>query len=461
MSVRSRWQDVQLNAKLSSIEILCKMDDCIQLRCLFPSTGQSESDRNDLVALVISSLLCPNPKHQHAIYFSRRPNHLFEPFSLHSTDSFNIITLATNWTDEMVSRKDMSRGRVATSYTPPPLLTSKIPSVLRFPFAVLMSLTLSAFLYTLTSDFRAGDLASVSRRVTEWWEVAGLLGCKAAELAVGWWGQYDSKLFPSQSRRRALRSCWVWDVLNCISLGIDLASLTLLTHLPPLYLLTTFYGVRQTTLLASLLIDVLTTYIPFSLLRPVSPTHVAQAPKGAVSNRSIINDMPIRLYTAILAAGIYGVTVYGSFATWLPVHLVIYFDGIHDISAAHSAALPFLIASFLPVGYAAREFIFTPATGTKRDLGDIKSLAFNPETATLLETVQYNVWGYSKRTRTLIKRTATLAALSGLNTWLQVYFTIEGTEGYGAAGWAAVWATAAAVTGIVFWWVGDVDGVSN
>ena len=56
-----------------------------------------------------------------------------------------------------------------------------------------MSLTLSALLYSLTSDFRAGDLASVSRRVTEWWQVTGLLGCKAAELAVGWWGEYDSK----------------------------------------------------------------------------------------------------------------------------------------------------------------------------------------------------------------------------------------------------------------------------
>ena len=231
--------------------------------------------------------------------------------------------------------------------------------------------------------------------------------------------------------------------------------------MPPLYLLTTFYGIRRTTLFASLFIDVLTTYVPFSLLRPLSPTHDAEAPKAAVSNRSVINDIPIRLYTTILAAGIYGVVVYGSFSTWLPVHLVIYFDGIRDISGAHSAALPFLIMSFLPVGYAAREFLFTPATGAKRDLEDIKNLSFNPVTATLSETVQYNVWGHSKRTRTLIKRTATLVAVSGLNTWVQIYFTIEGTEGYGAAGWAGVWATAAALTGVLFWWVGDVDGISN
>lgn len=246
-----------------------------------------------------------------------------------------------------------------------------------------------------------------------------------------------------------------------LSIGIDLASLTILSHVPPLYLLTTFYGIRPTTLIASLIIDTISTYIPFRYLRPLSPTHNPEAPKGAVSNRSILNDLPVQLYTTLLAAGIYGVVVYSSFKTWLPVHLVLYFDGIKDISAAHDAALPFLILAFTPLGYAARAFLFTPATGAKRDLGDIRNLAFNPETATLAETIKYNVWGYSKRTRTLIKRTATLAAVTYIYTYLQVYGTVEGTEGYGAAGWACVWATAAALTGAIFWWVGDVSGVSN
>ena len=245
------------------------------------------------------------------------------------------------------------------------------------------------------------------------------------------------------------------------NLGIDLASLTLLSHMPPLYLLTTFYGIRPTSMLASLTIDVLTTYIPFRLLRPISPIHNLEAPKAAVSNRSVINDIPVRIYTTVLAAGIYGVIVFGSFGTWLPVHLVLHFEGLRDISAAHSAALPFLILSFLPAGYAAREFLFTPATGAKRDLGDIKNLAFNPETATLWETVRYNLWGYSKRTRTMIQRTATLVMVSGLNTMLQTFVTVEGSEFYGAAGWSGVWALAAALTGTVFWWVGDVEGVTN
>lgn len=264
--------------------------------------------------------------------------------------------------------------------------------------------------------------------------MAGLIGWKTAELAVGWWGEYDN---------------------------VDLASLTVLSHAPHLYLLTTFYGIRPTTMISCLAIDALTAYIPFSLLRDVSATHQTRAPKGAVSNRSVINDLSVRIYTSLLAAGIYSVVVFGSFSSWLPVYLIIHFDGIRDISAAHSAALPFLIFSFFPLGVAAREFLFTTATGAKPDAHDRKVASFNPETATLSETIIYNLWGHSKRTRTLIKRTTTLVLVTAFHTWLQTYVAIEGTEGYGAAGWSGIWAVAATATGLAYWWVGDVEGVSD
>jgi len=239
---------------------------------------------------------------------------------------------------------------------------------------------------------------------------------------------------------------------------VDLASLTLLTHYPPLYLLTTFYGIRPTTMLASLIIDVLTTYIPFRLLRDMSPTHSTNPPKGSVANRSIINDLGVRFFTTLLAACIYAVTVYASFCTWLPVHLVVHFDGLRDVSPAHNAALPFLIASSLPIGYAAREFLFTPATGARPGLDDIKAKAFNPASASLLETIKYNVH-VQKRTRILLKRTTILIAATAIHTWLHTYVTLEGSEYWGALGWSGLWAGAAALTGIAFWWITDVDEV--
>lgn len=243
--------------------------------------------------------------------------------------------------------------------------------------------------------------------------------------------------------------------------GTDLASLTLLSHTPHLYLLLTFYGIRPTTVISCLLVDTLTAYIPLSLLRDPSVTHLRKAPKGGVPNSVVINDLSVRLYLSILAAGIYGVVVFGSFATFLPVHLVIHFDGIKDISAAHNAAFPLLILLFLPIGYAAREFLFTASSGAKPDAHDSKTACFNPESANLRETIEHNLWGYSKRTRTLIKRTATLVFITGLHTWLQTYVAIEGVEGYGAAGWSGVWALAATITGLAFWWVGNVDGVTE
>lgn len=237
--------------------------------------------------------------------------------------------------------------------------------------------------------------------------------------------------------------------------------MTVLSHVPHLYLLTSFYGIRPTTMLSCLIIDSLSTYIPFALLRSTAASHQTPAPPGKVSNRSLVNDISLRLTTSLLAAAIYGVVVFGSFSSWIPVYLAIHFEGIRDLSSAHGAALPWLITSFIPIGFAAQEFVFRPAVAATRNAYDDEIASFNSETSSLVDTLKYNFWGYSARTRTLIKRTFALVALSGLHTWVQTYVAIEGVEGYGAAGWSGVWAFAATITSMAFWWVGDVEGVSN
>ena len=202
-------------------------------------------------------------------------------------------------------------------------------------------------------------------------------------------------------------------------------------------------------------IDVLSTYLPFTLLRDSSPIHQDEVPKNQVANRSIVSDLPIKLYTSALAAALYGLVIYGSFKSWIPVHLTVYFYGLKNVSGAHEAAFPFVAAGFLVSGYAAQSFLFMPALGAKPDVHDLKMAEFDPETATLGQTVWYNIWGYSKRSRTLIKRTATLALASAMQTGLRTYITVEGVELAGAAGWAAMWSAAALLVGGVFWWVGD------
>ena len=238
--------------------------------------------------------------------------------------------------------------------------------------------------------------------------------------------------------------------------GVDLASLTLLSHLPPLYLLHTFYSIQTSTVITSLFIDIIATYLPFRLLRPLSPVHNSTAPESAGLNRSIIEDIPVRLLTTLFAAAIYGTVIFASYQSWLPVYLVTHFDGIRDISAAHSPALPMLVATCVPIGYAAKEFLFTTSAGSRGGLGDASASSFDPATATLFETVYYNFWGFSKRSKLVITRTATLVFVTSLNTWLQTFVTIKGVENYGAVGYAALWASAGALTGLAFLWVGNV-----
>lgn len=229
--------------------------------------------------------------------------------------------------------------------------------------------------------------------------------------------------------------------------------------MPYHYFLATFYQIRPTTSATCIAIDTLAAYVPFYSLKVSSSIHSIKTPKGVAANRSVINDTGVQIYTSLLAAGIYTVVVFGSYGTWLPVYLVTHFDGMRDISAAYSPNFPWLILSFLPTGFAAKVFLFTPATAAKADQHDKETAAFNPETATLGETVVYNLWGYSHRARTLIKRTITLVAVGGVHTMLQTYGSLEGADLLGAAGWSSVWGLAATLTGAAFLWVGDVDGV--
>jgi len=95
----------------------------------------------------------------------------------------------------MVKAKQPTRSNAPATELPKSYFspTSKIPAPLRFPLLVLISLTSSSLLYSLASEYTAGDLSSVSKSLNGWWEITGLLGWKATQLAVGWWGGYDSQ----------------------------------------------------------------------------------------------------------------------------------------------------------------------------------------------------------------------------------------------------------------------------
>lgn len=241
----------------------------------------------------------------------------------------------------------------------------------------------------------------------------------------------------------------------------DLAGLSILSNLPLYFLLSTFYAIPITSSAVALAIDVSVIAIPFMLLRPLIHAHEP----GGSPNQQVAQDPYISALMALFGATIYAVVIYFSLYTWLPVYLVVNFDGVRSVQGAHDATVPNLLLYFIPMGWATAQFLFTPMIGARGNPGltdpriHPEKVHFDPETATLGETIAFNLgWGqdgFSKRAEVLMKRTAVLVSCSAVNTFARVLMTVEGAEAVGALGWAGVWAAAATLTSVAYSWVGN------
>ncbi|KAJ5132491.1 hypothetical protein N7448_006649 [Penicillium atrosanguineum] len=317
---------------------------------------------------------------------------------------------------------------------PTPL--ARIPSPARFFLVVLSSLLVSSVLHSLTSDLTLNDLGLVSKHLEEWWEVGVLVGWRAVEVGLAWAVGLDS-----------------WDA----------ASFLFLTHMPTYTLLSFFYGVRPTSVLTSYAITIASTVIPFALLRRPSSVHdLSHAPSGAVANRTILQDHLTTIYTTLTATSIFSVMLYASYATWLPVQLVMHFESIPDISAAHAgpAGLPTLFLTLIPVGYAVRDFLFVSSAGNSTSSTEDEAKREERQGEVLFTAIYRKTWGQlSVKARILASRTLLLASVILLNTIVQVAGTIQSVSVEGAFVWGSVWAVATLAVGGVFAWVEAVDGV--
>lgn len=211
-----------------------------------------------------------------------------------------------------------------------------------------------------------------------------------------------------------------------------------------LFLLTAFYSLSTATAASALLVDILAAAVPFYLLRPLSNVHRGSA---SVPNRELI-DLPLQLYTTALSTGIYTVVLVLSMRFILPRILVVYFSGLPSLEPAYTASyIAVLPATFL-FGAAATAFIYAPFATTGKSKEDDEARQFDPVTATLRETVRWNFWGYTSKTKVAIRRTAAVMFLTGVNTYLSCTRTMHGVEEAGAASYAAVWVLAALFTGL-------------
>ena len=234
----------------------------------------------------------------------------------------------------------------------------------------------------------------------------------------------------------------------------DLSSLACLANLPYYFLLVNFYSIDLSAASLALLIDVGAVGIPFFFMRRVIHAHDGRPVK--TPNQEVAQDAYVWCLQALFGSTIYAVVVYASLTSWLPVYIVTHFDEVRTMQGAHDASVPSLIAVLVPVGIATAQFLFTPAIGSRGNPGltdpalKPEVTKFNPENATLGETLAWNIGfgkdGFTKRAEVLAKRSAVLVASSVINTFVRTILTVEGSETIGALGWAGVWGLAAALT---------------
>lgn len=205
-------------------------------------------------------------------------------------------------------------------------------------------------------------------------------------------------------------------------------------------------------------IIIFSTVLPFAFLRrPASVHDLTHAPSGAVANRTILQDRPTTIFTSLAATSIFMVVIYTSYATWLPAQLVVHFESIPDISAAHAgpAGVPILFLTLVPAGFTVRDFLFVSSTGTPTTEMDENSQPASREGEYLVAAVYRKTWSQlSRKTQILASRTLILAAGILLNTTVQVAGTISSVSIKGAFAWGMVWAVSALATGATFGWIG-------
>jgi hypothetical protein len=190
--------------------------------------------------------------------------------------------------------------------------------------------------------------------------------------------------------------------------------------------------------------------VPFFLLRPLAAVHT---PGTALPNRELI-DPYLQTITSFLSATIYCVTIVLSLRFLLPSVLVVYFVGLPSLEAAYSASYVGMIPVALAFGIAANTLIYAPFATTGKASDDDKIGEFDPASATLKETVEWNFLGYTARTKVVVVRTAIACLVTAINTYLACTMTIYGIESTGAAAYAGVWVLAAAASGLGLGFVG-------
>ncbi|KGQ12570.1 hypothetical protein BB8028_0003g11290 [Beauveria bassiana] len=301
---------------------------------------------------------------------------------------------------------------------------SSLPPAGRFVAAEVVTLTLlvaGRFALASATDNELGALRALPESARE---LTLLAGWRAAEVALAWAANLDF---------------------------IDVGLVSFVAHAPSFWLVAMFYGIRPVTAVAGTLVDVAAPAAAFALARPLGSLRFA-GPK--LYNKDLVS-VPFQLLIAVLATSVYASVVSLALRFLLPRILVLNFRGIPTVEPAYAASFLALLPTAAFFGVAASQFLFAPYVTTGKSKEDDKIRQFDPVQASLGETVWWNFWGYTLRSRVAITRTAIVAGITAVSTYLACAVAIDGVSRFGAVMYALVWAFATGGAGLALGLVGQ------
>lgn len=303
-------------------------------------------------------------------------------------------------------------------------LLADLPPPAKFAAAQVLTLALLVAGRYLVGQVSSNELGALRAEPETAVELALLAGWRIAEVAIAWVANLDC---------------------------IDVALISFVAHAPSCWLLAMFYGIRPVTASSAALVDVIAPAAAFFLVRPLGSLRFA-GPK--LYNKDLVSA-PYQVLIAVLSTNVYAAVVSLALRFVLPKVLVLHFKGIPTVEPAYAASFVALLPTAAFFGFAASKFIFAPYVTTGKSKEDEKIRQFDPVHASLRETVWWNFWGYTLRSRIVITRTAIVTGMTAVSTYLACAVLIDGVSFFGAIAYSLVWSLATGGTGLALALVGQ------
>jgi len=292
-----------------------------------------------------------------------------------------------------------------------------LPELSKLFLLPVLAMSFSAVLYTLADPFIDKRLPTTANEPDLWHALVPILS-KVVVLWLSWWGQLDA---------------------------MNTFSVTTLIRAPFYFLLYLFYDISLSTVTICWLIDASSISLAFSLLgRGRRGDYITTHASRSIQNHALY-DLNNVLLVILLATAVWALALFTLCVGFLPGWVVTNFYPVPSVTRPHEANHLSMVILCLPLGWALREFLFTPSTKVDR----------------LSELPVFAPWIKSPRTIALFRRCYLLCVLVFGETFIRTFIAVGGSSVEGALIWASAWASMTYIVSSVLAWVEHAVDTSN